>query len=336
MGRHINTYPIDNMVENADYLLGSDRLTGKTFSYPISKIIELIGVNVGSVTGIKVHRVDEDGIRDWMTIVNESTSPITFFSGVVGFFDVYNVYDDFKESHLLIKNQTTPLEFGLGFAPLTQDMLLPIRVMTDNSIPTEGKTEIGSTGVSVFSRNDTDDYKMYFKGLLAGYNIEINDQGDDIVIRYIGDVGESNNIINSEENISNIRFADGKTGVDLKVKSLLVTGAPVIDNGGYYEVVIWKKVYRANSFVLTNSDNHTTFWIDSSGSIDVTIPTGIDLGFEVAFIKSGAGNVRFITTAGVTLISIGNTLATLGGTAWIENAPLEPKRFALLGDLTTT
>jgi len=336
MGKYINTYPIDNNVENLDGLLGSDFTTGKTYSYPIEKIIELIGVNVGSVTGIHVHSVVEDGIQGWIDIINSSPTPIVFFAGVVGFFHVYDVNHEFKETHLLIKNQTTPLTFGLGYPALTTDILLPIRIHSDNSIATEAELEPTATGIPIFSRNAPDDYKIMFKGLVQGYNIELEESGDDIIIKYTGTTGETNNIVDAENVAGNVTLAAGKDGVDLKVKTLLIKGALVADSSDYVEIVVWRKENRTSSFALTNSHSHTTFWVDASASIDITIPADLDLGFEAAFAKVGAGNVRFINAAGTTLISLGNTISQVGGTVWLENAPQEPKKFLLAGDLITT
>jgi len=336
MIHYINTYPVDLNVEKLDYLLGSDKLTGKTYSYPIEKIIDLIGVNVGSVTGVQVETVNEDGIAHWIDIVNVSPVPITFFAGVVGYFDVYDLNGEFKETHALIKNQTSPLSFGLGYAPLTEDMLLPVRVVADNSRPTIAEQAILSTGIHLFESNDPDNYKILFKGLKEGYNIGLTEHDNDITIAYTGDVGEINNIIDAENAAGNVTLAAGKDGVDLKIKTLQVKGVPVKDHTDYVEIAIWQKATRSSSFTLTDSETHTTFWIDASASIDVTIPASLALGFEAAFVKVGAGNVRFVNIAGTTLLSVGNTIAQEAGTAWLENAPSEPKKFVLAGDLIVT
>ena len=57
------------------------------------------------------------------------------------------------------------------------------------------------------------------------------------------------------------------------------------------------------SYTILESDSQTTILVNSSSTVNITLPAGFRVGTQVSFIRQGTGAVNFIAAAGVTLKS---------------------------------
>jgi hypothetical protein len=60
-------------------------------------------------------------------------------------------------------------------------------------------------------------------------------------------------------------------------------------------------VSKTANFILSDSENGKVVFCNSSGRLDVTIPTGLTSGFNAQIVQGGAGRVRFLSATGVTI-----------------------------------
>lgn len=58
-----------------------------------------------------------------------------------------------------------------------------------------------------------------------------------------------------------------------------------------------------SSYTITEADGQTTILVNSSSTVNITLPAGLRVGTQVSFIRQGTGAVAFVAGAGTTLRS---------------------------------
>jgi hypothetical protein len=164
-----------------------------------------------------------------------------------------------------------------------------------------------------------------------------------------------NTVLNAKGGVNNFeRPSDRNTAIPAPVEGTVVfvrlaADGSVVNQIQYYFNGVWR-VYGENAqllsrnttFTLSLADSGKTIDINSATNVTVTIPANITgstfpVGTQIAFIRSGTGQVNFITASGGPLVTLqsknGNkriaaqyspaTLIHKGNNVWI-----------LIGDLT--
>lgn len=94
---------------------------------------------------------------------------------------------------------------------------------------------------------------------------------------------------------------------------------------------------KTASYTLVVGDSATVLLIDATGALTVTLPNNLPVGFQVAVIQNGTGQVTFAAASGATLISRQNFTKTAGQNATASlivtaNAGGSAAKYLLNGD----
>ena len=63
-----------------------------------------------------------------------------------------------------------------------------------------------------------------------------------------------------------------------------------------YASAFYNIVTKTTHYTLTNAENGKVIFCNSSGLIDITVPSGLTSGFNCRVVQGGAGRVRFLTS----------------------------------------
>lgn len=88
-----------------------------------------------------------------------------------------------------------------------------------------------------------------------------------------------------------------------------------------------------SSYTLSSSDSGKLIAIEHASNITITIPTGLDLGFNCSFLQKGAGALNFSAANGVTLNNRQSYTKTAGQFAMATLVSYETNKLVLTGDL---
>jgi len=89
-------------------------------------------------------------------------------------------------------------------------------------------------------------------------------------------------------------------------------GGTVASNTGYRITSNAINPQTGTSYTLTGTDNGKIVTFNNAATTTVTIPTGLDTGFNCTVIQLGAGQVGFTAASGLTMQSYGNQFKLLG------------------------
>lgn len=85
------------------------------------------------------------------------------------------------------------------------------------------------------------------------------------------------------------------------------------------------------SYTLSSSDSAKIVSIDNSSDITVTVPTGLDIGFNCSFLQKGAGSISF-SASGTTINNRQSHTQTAGQYAMATLICYDTDTFVLAGD----
>lgn len=66
---------------------------------------------------------------------------------------------------------------------------------------------------------------------------------------------------------------------------------------------------QTTNYTLLSTDKDAIVVVNSAGSVDITVPTGLDIGSQILVRRRGTGAVNFVAGGGMTLESVGTTIA---------------------------
>lgn len=89
----------------------------------------------------------------------------------------------------------------------------------------------------------------------------------------------------------------------------------------------------STTYTLSSSDAGKLISIEHASTITVTVPTGLDVGFNCSFLQKGAGSLDFSASNGVTLNNRQSYTKTAGQYAMATLIAYEANKFVLTGDL---
>ena len=96
-------------------------------------------------------------------------------------------------------------------------------------------------------------------------------------------------------------------------------------------------VSKTTNFTLSDSENGKVVFCNSSGRIDITVPTGLTSGFNAQIVQGGAGRVRFLSASGVTIngYTSGSDTpnATIGQHGVIDFVTTGTNTYTIAGDI---
>lgn len=72
-------------------------------------------------------------------------------------------------------------------------------------------------------------------------------------------------------------------------------------DGAVYRAVGSTDAQTGTTYTLQNSDSGKILTFNNASAITVTIPSGLDAGFNITWVQKGAGTVTFSDGVGVTL-----------------------------------
>ena len=87
------------------------------------------------------------------------------------------------------------------------------------------------------------------------------------------------------------------------------------------------------SYILTAEDNGIVITIENSGTTTLTIPTGLDVGFNVSLYQIGSGLVTITGDTGVTVLNRLSRFKTAGKDAGIGIVCTAANIYHITGDL---
>ena len=141
------------------------------------------------------------------------------------------------------------------------------------------------------------------------------------------DNSDSNNIITRIWNGNNAWETVG--GISKDANNALITGT---DNGAFFNVNAIVKVVTTN-YTLLATDNGNVITVDSAGDVNLTIPDGLGIGFNVSVYQIGTGTVTLVSD-GTNLRNRLNRFKTAGRNAGIGVLSTAMNIFHITGDLT--
>lgn len=122
---------------------------------------------------------------------------------------------------------------------------------------------------------------------------------------------------------SETKIADGTT-TD-------VTGTGTTGDPYKVEVLNLQKIITGNH-TLTSADNNYTIFINNSGAINITVPTGLAANFSVGFVQQGTADVTFVVAGTTIHTPVGLKIKGQNYNALIEKVQ-NTEVFHLLGNL---
>lgn len=102
----------------------------------------------------------------------------------------------------------------------------------------------------------------------------------------------------------------------------------------------WRKVYYAplvkpqsTDYTLTTLDDGNVLTFNSNTDIILTIPTGLETGFNVSLYQIGTGRVTIIGATGVSALNRLSRFRTAGTNSGVGIICISPNTFQVTGDL---
>lgn len=102
----------------------------------------------------------------------------------------------------------------------------------------------------------------------------------------------------------------------------------------------WRKVYYAplvkpqtTDYTLTTLDDGNVLTFNSNSDITLTIPTGLETGFNISLYQIGNGRVTIVGAAGVNVLNRLSRFRTAGTNAGVGIICIAPNTFQVTGDL---
>ncbi|MAR66164.1 MAG: hypothetical protein CL833_02820 [Crocinitomicaceae bacterium] len=89
----------------------------------------------------------------------------------------------------------------------------------------------------------------------------------------------------------------------------------------------------STTYTLSSSDAGKLIAIEHASTITITIPTGLDTGFNCSFLQKGSGSLEFSASNGVTLSNRQSYTKTAGQYAMATLVSYDTNKFVLTGDL---
>ncbi len=113
------------------------------------------------------------------------------------------------------------------------------------------------------------------------------------------------NLDSSGINVGNIAFTSGAQG-ELLISPIDPNSAQSINFQGteIYGNSLHFQDYSITNYTIQGSDNGKFLSFDSSSATDITIPSGLNIGFNCEIMQKGIGEISFITDPSVTLNNV--------------------------------
>jgi len=89
----------------------------------------------------------------------------------------------------------------------------------------------------------------------------------------------------------------------------------------------------STTYTLSSSDAGKLIAVEHASLITVSIPTGLDVGFNCSFLQKGSGSIEFSASNGLTLSNRQSYTKTAGQYAMATLIAYETNKFVLTGDL---
>lgn len=327
-GTPIKNIPEDLVVSLTDYLLGTDKATEVTYSYPIQKIVDLVSAYTsGTVTTDNIYTITESGVDTWIADLN-ALNPVW----VINPSDVALLYrndsgSNFVGLYLYVKATIEVERIGLGEAPISDADFIPIRLANDvgetNTMSSHG------TGVALLKQKTGEDFVMQsLQGGVLG-TIVVSVEADGIHIDTAAPLGEINTMSSVGSGVSIVK---GKTASDLAVKSIVGSYCDI--EGGTDTVTVrpWGKIVRTSSFTISSTDSQRTIHVDNGASaVVITVPDTLPTSFEMAVQQIGTGQVSFITSGTAVLEYVEDIMKGQGATCFVETHGSDTDRILITG-----
>jgi hypothetical protein len=127
---------------------------------------------------------------------------------------------------------------------------------------------------------------------------------NDFVVGSTGHVGLTGTIArtNASQTFSNTQTFN----------TIEITGGYIRSDQGYRIGTNAINAQTGTSYTLTGTDNGKIVTFSNAATTTVTIPAGLDTGFNCTVIQLGAGQVGFTAPSGVTMQSYGNQFKLIG------------------------
>ncbi|RMB56095.1 hypothetical protein EAX61_15840 [Dokdonia sinensis] len=145
--------------------------------------------------------------------------------------------------------------------------------------------------------------------------------------------------------ITNIKQNDETVDSNIdNVVGTIATGALLYDNtrtGAYvYDGIRWRRVYfapsidaKTTSYTLQASDVGNVITFNSTTDVTLTVPPGLDLGFNVSVYQLGTGRVIFQAGGGATILNRLSRFRTAGPNAGAGIMCTAANTYHITGDL---
>lgn len=102
----------------------------------------------------------------------------------------------------------------------------------------------------------------------------------------------------------------------------------------------WRKVYYAPlvkpqtaDYTLTTLDDGNVLTFDSNTGVTLTIPAGLETGFNISLYQIGNGRVTIIGASGVSILNRLSRFRTAGLNSGVGIICIAPNTFQISGDL---
>jgi len=146
------------------------------------------------------------------------------------------------------------------------------------------------------------------------------------------------NIVNLA-NVGNLRAANNLADLAdaSSARGNLGLGTAATSASTDFSPAFYNIVTKTGSYTLTNAENGKVIFCNSSGRIDITVPSGLTSGFSCRVVQGGVGRVRFVASSttinGYTSGSDApNAVIGLHGVA--DLVPTGTNIYSLHGDIT--
>ena len=102
----------------------------------------------------------------------------------------------------------------------------------------------------------------------------------------------------------------------------------------------WRKVYYApivkpqtTNYTLTTLDDGNALTFNSNTDVTLTVPTGLETGFNISLYQIGTGRVTIVGAAGVSVLNRLSRFRTAGTNSGVGIICIAPNTFQVTGDL---
>ena len=323
----IGDYDQDSTVSGLDKVIGTDYVTGKTKNYVLQDLFDSITTSASSIFHTRVITVEEELGKDFVQVINESLTSFTIQTGEVAFFIINDLNSDYLATYVMIRPiVTTAVTYGFSETQVTSGDFLLLQDVPAVTGEANTISSAGGTYVLAGTKNGVD---LPVKGLSAGSGISMADDGSKITVTC--DITQAE--INTLGTIgSGYTLVATKSGLELRIKTISVTGANVTETSDDLAIHIWGRDTKTTDFTLDSTYDKKTIWINNGlNDVDITLPLGLSADFAVAVIQLGTGNVTFVKS-GTLINGLEYLIEGENKQVWLERSPVGAETYSLLGN----